>query len=154
MKGSNHLKEETDSNLDGPQDDSRGSSLIQQLIQVPSKVSESIRSFKDADRPGRIDMMGKAGLIIPTSASTLIIILILTFLWVESIPIFTDPLGGPGIIVSPTWDPNRDLYGIGIFIVGSLFCTVIAIGIAVPLGVGGAIFLSEYCPMRLRHQSK
>ena len=148
------MKEETDSNLNGTQDDSRGSSLIQQLIHVPSKVSESIRSFKDADRPGRIDMMGKAGLIIPTSASTLIIILILTFLWVESIPIFTDPIGGPGIIVSPTWDPNRDLYGIGIFIVGSLFCTVIAIGIAVPLGVGGAIFLSEYCPMRLRQPIK
>jgi phosphate transport system permease protein len=38
--------------------------------------------------------------------------------------------------------------------VGSLLCTAIAIGIAVPLGVGGAIFLSEYCPMRLRQPIK
>jgi len=83
-------------------------------------------------------------------ASTLIIILILSFLWYEAVPIFVDPSGGVGIIVSPTWDPNRDLSGIAIFIVGSLLCTGIAIGIALPLGVSGAIFLSEFCPMRLR----
>ncbi|MFW9850748.1 MAG: phosphate ABC transporter permease subunit PstC [Candidatus Thorarchaeota archaeon] len=130
--------------------DNSEDSRLQQIVQVPQKISQSVRTFRNADRSGRIDMMGKAGLIIPASASTLIIILILAFLWIESIPIFVDPAGGPGIVVSPTWDPNRDLYGISIFIVGSLMCTVIAIGIAVPLGVGGAIFLSEYCPMRLR----
>ncbi|MHA1909170.1 MAG: PstC family ABC transporter permease, partial [Candidatus Thorarchaeota archaeon] len=134
--------------------DTDQTSLIQQVVQTPSKIVDSIRSFKDADKSGRIDMMGKAGLIIPTMTSIFIIILILAFLWVESIPIFTSPVGGPGIIVNPTWDPNRDLYGIGIFIVGSLMCTVIAIGIAVPLGVGGAIFLSEYCPMKLRQPIK
>jgi phosphate transport system permease protein len=66
----------------------------------------------------------------------------------------TDPAGGPGIIIGPTWDPNRDLYGIGVFIVGSLLCTIIAIGIAVPVGIGGAVFLSEFCPMRLRQPIK
>ncbi len=130
--------------------DNSEDSRLQQIVHVPKKISQSLRSFRTADRSGRIDMMGKAGLIIPASASMLIIVLILAFLWIESIPIFVDPVGGPGIIVNPTWDPNKDLYGISIFIVGSLMCTVIAIGIAVPLGVGGAIFLSEYCPMRLR----
>jgi phosphate transport system permease protein len=72
----------------------------------------------------------------------------------ESATIFGDPSGGIGIIVNPTWDPNRDIYGIATFVAGSLMCTGIAIGIAVPLGIGGAIFLSEFCPMRLRSPIK
>ena len=115
---------------------------------------QEIRSFREADYSGRVDKLGKLGLLLPALTSTLIIILILTFLWYEAIPIFVDPAGGPDILVSPTWDPNRDLYGIAIFIVGSLLCTAIAIGIAVPLGLGGAIFLSEYCPMRIRQPIK
>lgn len=118
------------------------------------RVTQPLKDFRNADRPGRVDMLGRVGLFIPAVASTLIIVLVLAFLWVESSTIFGDPSGGIGIIVNPTWDPNRDLYGIAVFIVGSLMCTGIAIGIAVPLGIGGAIFLSEFCPMRLRQPIK
>lgn len=113
-------------------------------------MKQSIEEIRRADKPGRIDILGRLGLFIPALASTLIIILILTFLWLESVPIFTSPDGGPAIVIGPTWDPNRDLYGIGIFIAGSLSCAAIAIGLAVPLGIGGAIFLSEFCPKQLR----
>lgn len=119
-----------------------------------NRITQPLIDFKNADRPGRVDMLGRVGLFIPAVASTLIIVLILAFLWIESATIFGDPSGGIGIIVNPTWDPNRDLYGIAIFIVGSLMCTGIAIGIAVPLGIGGAVFLSEFCPMRLRQPIK
>ena len=110
-----------------------------------NRLLEPLRDLVRADTPGRVDKLGKAALILPSIVSILIIVLILGFLWYEAMPIFLDPSGGPGIIVSPTWDPNRDLYGIGIFIVGSSLCTGIAIGLALPLGVGGAIFLSEFC---------
>lgn len=119
-----------------------------------NRLTQPLTDFKNADRPGRIDMLGRIGLFIPAVASTLVIILILTFLWFESAPILTDPNGGIGIIVNPTWDPNRDIYGIAVFIVGSFMCTGIAIGIAVPLGIAGAIYLSEFCPMRLRRPIK
>jgi phosphate transport system permease protein len=115
-----------------------------------NRLLEPLRDLVRADTPGRVDKLGKAALILPSIVSILIIVLILGFLWYEAMPIFLDPSGGPGIIVSPTWDPNRDLYGIGIFIVGSLLCTGIAIGLALPLGVGGAIFLSEFCHKRLK----
>ena len=121
---------------------------------LAGNVSKSWYDFRVADRPGKVDMLGKWGLFVPAVASTLIIVLILAFLWYESVPILVNPSGGPGIIVSPTWDPNRDLFGIAIFIVGSLLCAGIAIGLAVPLGIGGAIFLSEFCPMRLRQPIK
>ncbi|MHA3964720.1 MAG: phosphate ABC transporter permease subunit PstC, partial [Candidatus Thorarchaeota archaeon SMTZ1-45] len=124
------------------------------IEKLKQRIITPIHDFIDADRPGKTDMLGKVMLLIPAFASTLIIILILGFLWYESTPIMTDPVGGPGIIVGPTWDPNRDLYGVGVFIVGSLLCTVIAIGIAIPVGVGGAIFLSEFCPMKLRQPIK
>jgi phosphate transport system permease protein len=130
----------------------------EQHVALQSRIfgafSKTVHNFRVADRPGKEDMLGRLGLFIPAVASTLIIVLILAFLWYESVPIFIDPNGGPGIIVSPTWDPNRDLFGIAIFIVGSLLCAGIAIGLAVPLGIGGAIFLSEFCPMRLRQPIK
>lgn len=136
------------------QDESMVSEEEKPTYGFAKRVIQALSDFKDADRSGRIDMLGKVGLFIPAVASTLIIILVLTFLWLESAAIFGDSHGGIGIIVNPTWDPNRDLYGIAIFIVGSLMCTGIAIGIAVPLGIAGAIFLSEYCPMWLRQPIK
>jgi phosphate transport system permease protein len=129
------------------EDDTTKKRFIEQVIQP-------IIDFKNADHPGRVDKLGRVGLFIPAVASTLIIVLILAFLWIEAAPIFGDPRGGIGIIINPTWDPNRDLFGIAVFIVGSLMCTGIAIGIAIPLGIGGAIFLSEFCPMRLRQPIK
>jgi phosphate transport system permease protein len=127
---------------------------VSPLLKLKQRFTTPFRNFLDADRSGKTDMLGKAFLLVPAFASTLIIVLILGFLWYESTPILTDPAGGPGIIIGPTWDPNRDLYGIGVFIVGSLLCTIIAIGIAVPVGIGGAVFLSEFCPMRLRQPIK
>lgn len=127
---------------------------LPQFEKLKKRLTTPIFDFIDADRSGKTDMLGKVFLLVPAFASTLIIVLILGFLWYESTPILTDPAGGPGIIVGPTWDPNRNLYGIAVFIVGSLLCTVIAIGIAVPVGIGGAIFLSEFCPMRLRQPIK
>ncbi|MFX1368457.1 MAG: phosphate ABC transporter permease subunit PstC [Promethearchaeota archaeon] len=117
---------------------------------IRAKFSRIIQEAKSASSPARIDILGRLGLLVPALASSAIIILILTFLWFESALIFASPEGGIGIVVSPTWDPNRDLYGIAIFIVGSFLCTIIAIGIAVPLGMAGALFLSEFCPHRLR----
>ena len=134
-----------------PETNEYDKALFQKL---KNRIITPINEFIDADKSGKTDMLGKAFLFIPAFASTLIIILILGFLWYESTPILTDPVGGPGIIISPIWDPNRNLYGIGVFIVGSLLCTSIAIGIAVPVGVGGAIFLSEFCPTRLRQPIK
>ncbi|MFW9966594.1 MAG: PstC family ABC transporter permease, partial [Candidatus Thorarchaeota archaeon] len=118
--------------------------------QIKEELSQLVHEIKTAKGPARIDMLGQFGLLIPAFASSAVIVLILTFLWYESALIFTSPEGGIGIIVSPAWDPNRDLYGIAIFIAGSFMCTLLAIGIAVPLGMAGALFLSEFCPHRLR----
>ena len=135
-------------------DHSESESEVSFIHRLKNRIVDPFDDFLNADRSGKTDKAGKVFLLVPAFASTLIIILILAFLLFESTPILTSPVGGPGIIVNPTWDPNRNLYGIAIFVVGSLLCTTIAIGIAVPVGIGGAIFLSEFCPMRLRQPIK
>jgi phosphate transport system permease protein len=51
-----------------------------------------------------------------------------------------------GFITSTTWDPVHDEFGALPFIFGTLFSSIIALFIALPLSVGIAIFLSEFAP--------
>jgi phosphate transport system permease protein len=53
---------------------------------------------------------------------------------------------GLGFITSTTWDPVHDNFGALPFIFGTLFSSLIALFIALPLSVGIAIFLSEFAP--------
>jgi phosphate transport system permease protein len=51
---------------------------------------------------------------------------------------------------SDGWFPRRGIYDIKTLLVGTLIVTVIAMAVAVPLGLGAAVYLSEYAPGRLR----
>lgn len=53
---------------------------------------------------------------------------------------------GLGFITSLSWDPVHDDYGALPFIFGTLYSSLIALLIALPLSVGIAIFLSEFAP--------
>ncbi len=53
---------------------------------------------------------------------------------------------GWGFITSQEWDPVQDKYGALPFIFGTLYSSLIALLIALPLSVGIAIFLSEFAP--------
>ncbi|MEA2502398.1 MAG: phosphate transport system permease protein, partial [Actinomycetota bacterium] len=50
---------------------------------------------------------------------------------------------------SGTWDDSRKVYGAGIFVVGTLVTTLLALLLAVPIGLGSAAYLSEMAPRRL-----
>jgi phosphate transport system permease protein len=53
---------------------------------------------------------------------------------------------GLGFLFAAVWDPVRDLYGAVPVIVGTIVTSILAIVIAVPLGVAAAIFLGELAP--------
>jgi phosphate transport system permease protein len=57
---------------------------------------------------------------------------------------------GPGFLASSTWDPVTDHYGAWPFIYGTLVSSLIALIIAVPLGVATALYLTELAPQRIR----
>jgi len=52
------------------------------------------------------------------------------------------------------WYPRRGAFDVGTLVVGSLIVTVIAMLVAVPLGVGAAVYLSEYARPRVRRVLK
>ena len=57
---------------------------------------------------------------------------------------------GWGFITSRTWDPVREVFGALPFIYGTVTSSLIALAIAVPLGIGAAIWLAEAAPRLLR----
>jgi phosphate transport system permease protein len=57
---------------------------------------------------------------------------------------------GFGFLWSSQWDPVQDKYGALPFIFGTLVSSLLALLIAIPLGVATALFLTELAPIRLR----
>lgn len=56
---------------------------------------------------------------------------------------------GWGFLTASVWDPVFGHFGALTFIYGTVVTSGIALALAVPLGVGGAIFLAEFAPARL-----
>src|SRR5579864_8536065 len=56
---------------------------------------------------------------------------------------------GLHFFVTSVWDPIMDEYGALPFIYGTMVTSVVALLIAVPLGIGAAIFLAELAPPRV-----
>lgn len=56
---------------------------------------------------------------------------------------------GLGFLTGSTWDPNAGEFGALPFIGGTVVTSLISLVIAVPAGVGAAIFLAELAPRRL-----
>lgn len=73
----------------------------------------------------------------------------------EGIPFFTD--GNVSLwdfLTGTTWQPVNDLYGVLPLLVASLYIAGIAAVVAIPLGLGSAIYLSEYAPEGVRRSVK
>jgi phosphate transport system permease protein len=76
----------------------------------------------------------------------------------EALPVLTSPnFRLAEFLFSVEWYPTSvtDIrYGVLAMIVGTLSVTALAMAIAVPLGLGGAIYLSEFCGPALRETLK
>nr|WP_320415627.1 phosphate ABC transporter permease subunit PstC [Candidatus Contubernalis alkalaceticus] len=55
-------------------------------------------------------------------------------------------IGIKDFIFNSTWAPMQGIFGIFPMIAGSIMVTFGALALAVPLGIGGAIFLAEFAP--------
>ncbi|MCQ1537628.1 phosphate ABC transporter permease PstA [Methanocalculus taiwanensis] len=83
------------------------------------------------------------------------IILILGFLLKEGLPAILE-IGIPAFIFNEIWTPTSETpsYGIYSLIIGTILVTIGAIAIAVPLGIGSAIFIAEVAPPKFREAVK
>ena len=68
-------------------------------------------------------------------------------LFIQAWPAFVH--SGPGFATGSTWDPSNAVYGAVPFIVGTLLTSAIGLVLAIPVGIGAAIFLAEYAPRRI-----
>ncbi len=59
-----------------------------------------------------------------------------------------------GLLWSDGWFPRRALYDIKTLVVGSLIVTVVGMAVAGPIGLGAAVYLSEYASPRVRRVLK
>jgi phosphate transport system permease protein len=57
---------------------------------------------------------------------------------------------GFGFLTGQSWNPPLDRFGAAPSIYGTLMTSIIAMVLAVPVGIGVAIFLTELCPPSLR----
>jgi phosphate transport system permease protein len=77
----------------------------------------------------------------------LITVLLVEQLWVHSAA--SRAQYGWHFLWTSVWDPVFDNYGALTFLYGTIVTTVLALVIAVPLGLGAAIFLSELAPPKI-----
>ncbi len=85
---------------------------------------------------------------------TLLIIGTLAFDAWDFLRQLADTEDGLGSLFTLGWFPRRGYFDIGTLLVGTLVVTAIAMCVAVPLGVGGAVYLSEYARPGVRRVVK
>jgi phosphate transport system permease protein len=95
------------------------------------------------------DKTARYVVIICASLSFLVLLAIAIFTLKEGLPAFEE-IGLLNFLFGIEWRPSQDQFGILPMIIGSLFVTVVAMAIAIPLGVACAILLAEVAPNRFR----
>jgi len=76
------------------------------------------------------------------------VLAIFFFVFREAAPVLFGELDLREFFTSPNWRPTSEIrpeYGILALLVGSLALTGIAMAVAVPVGLGAAVFISEFC---------
>lgn len=82
------------------------------------------------------------------AASVVLITLLLVYeLWIGSV--LPRHKFGLGFFFTRVWDPVAEDFGALPFIYGTLVTAAVALGLAVPLGIGAAIFLAELAPQKV-----
>ena len=103
------------------------------------------RTFLSRLREG--DEIARLVTLLFAAAVVLITVAIVYQLWVDSA--LSRHKFGWKFFFSDVWDPVFDQFGALPFIYGTLVTSAVALCLAVPLGLGAAIFLSELAPPRI-----
>ena len=87
-----------------------------------------------------------------TAICGVLVLLVLAYMVISTtttaLPAFRSQ--GISFITGTTWDPNTNQFGALAFIYGTIVTSLIALIIGLPLSLGVALFVTDYCPKRLR----
>jgi phosphate transport system permease protein len=90
-------------------------------------------------------------------SAILFVFAIFLFVFREAAPALFGKLNLVEFFTSARWQPSSDVrpeYGTVALLAGSLSVTALAMVLAVPLGLGAAVFISEFCGGKLRESLK
>ncbi|MBN2473274.1 MAG: phosphate ABC transporter permease subunit PstC [Pirellulales bacterium] len=90
-------------------------------------------------------------------SSILFVFAIFYFVFREAAPMLFGDLNLVEFFTSPNWRPASEIqpqYGVLALLVGSLSVTALAMVLAVPFGLGAAIYVSEFCGGKLKEVLK
>lgn len=87
----------------------------------------------------------KAVFFIAACTSIIAVVCICVFLFVNGTPAIRE-IGCRNFLLGKVWKPTSQLYGIYPMIIGSIYVTIGAVIIGVPIGIFMAVFLARYCP--------
>ncbi|MCL6478357.1 MAG: phosphate ABC transporter permease subunit PstC [Peptococcaceae bacterium] len=87
-------------------------------------------------------------LLLSAAAAIFIVLLICLFIFMEGQPVI-QKYGLMHFIKGKFWHPDDNEFGLLPMIVGSIYVTIGALVIGVPLGIGCAIFLAEMAPKKV-----
>ena len=106
-----------------------------------SRLSEWLRRLRSSDEIARL-------LTLTFALSVVLLTFLLVFqLWIQS-DMAREQFGW-SFLISRVWDPVAGQFGALPFVYGTLLTSVVGLLIAVPLGLGAAIFLAELAPRRI-----
>lgn len=86
--------------------------------------------------------------LISACISILSVALICIFLFTNGVPGIAK-IGAKEFLLGTEWKPGSQLYGILSTIIGSIYVTVGAIIVGVPIGLLMAVFMARFCPKKL-----
>ncbi len=83
-----------------------------------------------------------AAALIPLTLAGIVVVLLL-----DALPALERY--GLGFLVSSTWDPVTEKFGAAAYVFGTVVTSLVALVLAMPIGVACALFIAEYAPRRL-----
>lgn len=119
-----------------------------------------ISDLRGNPRRMRVERVARGVLFAAAGTSVLISALIVWTLFREAWTFLRDLLAEQGIgglvddAAVPSWDPRRGRFDLPTVLSGTLIVSGLAVLVAAPLGLGAAVFLSEYASLRLRRWLK
>ncbi|MGQ0680670.1 MAG: phosphate ABC transporter permease subunit PstC [Actinomycetota bacterium] len=123
--------------------------MVDELIGRPALTVDALRG---SARRRRKETLIRTLFRSAAALSVLISALIVFSLFRETFTFVTQV--DPGALWTDGWFPRRAMYDIKTIFIGSLLVTLVAMLVAGPLGMGAAIFLSEYAKPRVRRVVK
>ncbi|MGO9602629.1 MAG: phosphate ABC transporter permease subunit PstC [Candidatus Binataceae bacterium] len=116
-------------------------------IGLLTRARDRISPASLAKRLERRDLPAYALTLVAATSILVMTGMLVHTLWVESV--LSRHEFGWNFLFTQDWDPVQEIYGALPYIYGTIMTSLVALLIAVPMGLGSAIFLAELAPQKI-----